>query len=170
MAKKKVSTEELVRCDGFWQPEKKGDQVHGVLLSMSMVADKMNEGEKRPLYTVAALEKNPPRVFMDKKSKKLDKGQVIGVNGAYKIDVAIKKLGLHTVLGHEIWITFEGKIDIDGGNRTMKVFTFEWDDEPSKLFQDRVVRSASRSTNGAQGSTGNFDVGDDSRDPEIPFG
>lgn len=137
MAKQKVSTD-FLRCDGFWQPEKEGDRIRGVLVSANMVEDR-KQGGKRPLYIVATLDANPKNIMLEKKPVKLGKGDLVGVNGSFKIDMAIKKLGgVRKVCGHEIDITFKGKEELKTGN-SLKQYAFEWDDEPNKEFASKVV-------------------------------
>lgn len=143
MAKQKVNTN-LITCDAFWQPEKPGDKIGGVLLTMNMVADTKSKTGYRPLYVLALLEANPKNCQMDgEQVKGLKKGDIVGVNGAAKIDMAIRKLGgAKRVCGHEIDIEFLGKFKIESGKskgNDVKEYNFEWDNEANKEFADKVV-------------------------------
>jgi hypothetical protein len=143
MAMKKINTD-LITCDAFWQPEEIGDKISGVLLTMSMVEDSKSKTGVRPLYVLALLADDPKRCFMDKKEVQgLKRGQIVGVNGAAKIDMAIRKLGgAKKVCGHEIEIEFLGKRKIETGKskgNDVKEYNFSWDDVPNKEFMGKVV-------------------------------
>jgi hypothetical protein len=138
MAKQKINTD-LIMCDGFWQPEKEGDKVHGVLLTMNMVVDK-KKGGLRPLYVLASLEKDTKNVFLEKEAIEVPRGGIIGVNSAFKIDVAMRKLGgVARVCGHEIEIIYLGKTHIEKTGNDVKNYEITWDDQVNKEFKDKVV-------------------------------
>ena len=162
MAKQKINTD-LIMCDGFWQPENPGDKVHGVLLTMNMVEDK-KKGGLRPLYVLASLEKATANVYLDKAVVEVGRGQIIGVNSAYKIDVAMRKLGgVARVCGHEIEIVFKGKEHIEKTGNDVKNYEITWDDEPNKEFKDKcVIPDPPVARAGAQ-------TAPELKDGEIPF-
>jgi hypothetical protein len=138
MAKQKINTD-LIMCDGFWQPEEKGDKVRGVLLTMNMVEDK-KQGGLRPLYVLASLEKKTSKVFLGKAEVEVGYGQIIGVNSSFKIDVAMRKLGgVARVCGHEIEIIYLGKTHIEKTGNDVKNYEITWDTDVNKEFKDKVV-------------------------------
>jgi hypothetical protein len=143
MAKVKINTD-LITCDAFWQPEKVGDKISGVMLTMNMVEDLKSKTGYRPLYVLALLEAKPKNCYMDKEEvKDLKKGDIVGINGAAKIDMAIRKLGgAKRVCGHEIEIEFLGKKKIETGTskgNDVKEYNFSWDDAATKEFASKVV-------------------------------
>lgn len=143
MAKQKINVD-LITCDAFWQPENGGDKIAGVLLTMNMVEDSKSKSGVRPLYVLALTADDPKNCFMDKEVVNgLKKGQIVGVNGAAKIDMAMRKLGgAKRVCGHEIEIEYLGKRKIETGKskgNDVKDYNFMWDDSPNKEFAGKVV-------------------------------
>lgn len=137
MGMQKVNLD-LVRCDGFWQPDTAGDRIRGVVISANLVEDTKNKGKRR-LYIIASTEKHPKKVFLDKKEVTLEEGQHIGINSSHKVDLGFKKLGgARKVCGHEIEIVFKGKEALESGN-DLKQYEFQWDPDPSKKHRDKVV-------------------------------
>lgn len=143
MALKKINVD-LITCDAFWQPEKPGDKISGVMLTMNMVEDSKSKTGTRALYVLALTSDDPAKCFMDKEEVSgLKKGQIVGVNGAAKIDMAMRKLGgAKKVCGHEIEIEYLGKRKIETGKskgNDVKDYNFAWDDAPSREFAGKVV-------------------------------
>jgi len=138
MGLKKVSLpNQSVELVGFWAPEKEGQSLHGVLSKFITQVDPA-------FFAIDLLEDTEISARVEDKDGEFqkdeednfvtelitaDKGDTIGLGRSNNLE------GLEAYLGHEIKVTFLGKVKTKTKGRSVKKFDVEVSEKPVSAFK-----------------------------------